>query len=209
MNLDFNKELPNAIKSYPSFSIKENNGKAYLKGILDIPNEAGDVLGSFLVEIHSHEKFPYRFPIVYETGGEILPHADWHKYGDNSCCLTVEPDEIILCKNGMTITSFIREIVTPYFANQLYRKAEGRYFNEYPHGVQGFRVFYANLFKSEDVSFWLDCLKYAFKEKKGGRNDKCYCKSGLKYKNCHLKVEEKLRVLGLNKVLQDIKVIIE
>lgn len=209
MNPDFKKELPKVVESYPNLTIKEHDGKDYLKGILDILNENGDVLGSFLIEIHSHEKFPYRFPKLYEVGREIPVHADWHKYSDNSCCLTVEPDEIIICKNGMSVSSFIKEIAVPYFANQLYRRAEGIFFNEYPHGTKGFRVFYNNLFKSEDVSFWLDCLKHTFKSKKSMRNENCYCDSGMKFKSCHLKVEEKLRVLGLNKVLKDIKNIIE
>ena len=207
MNPFFQKELPLVLKKYPNLVLKSKNQKAYLKGILDISNEDGEILGNFSVEIYSTEKFPYRFPVLYEVGGDIPSHPDWHKYNDDSCCLTVQPEEIIICKHGITIISFIEKIAIPYFANQLYRKSEGKYLNEYPHGKDGFKVFYTALFKSDDYSFWLKCLEQTFNSKKIGRNDQCYCNSGQKFKNCHLAVEEKLQILGKNKVLTDIKII--
>lgn len=209
MNKYFQKELPIVLEKYPNLVLKNNGENVYLKGILDISDENGDVVGNFSVEIHSTEKFPYRFPKLYEVGGDIPIHADWHKYNDNSCCLTVEPDEIIICKNGISIINFIENIAVPYFANQLYRKIEGKYLNEYPHGINGYRVFYSTLFKDDKVSFWLDCVKRTFSSVKTMRNDKCYCNSGLKYKNCHLPVEDKLKILGKNKVLNDIEIIIK
>ena len=205
MNQHFQKELLTVVKSYPNLAVISVGQEDYLKGILDIPNNNGDVVGSFLIEIHSVEKFPYRFPKLYEVGGEIPIHPDWHKYNDNSCCLTVEPDEVIKCRYGITLIYFIENIAIPYFANQLYRKAEGNYLNEYPHGYEGLRVFYAELFNDNNISAWLDYLKKAFDGNKMRRNDKCYCLSGRKYKLCHLKVEEKLRVLGKNKILNDIQ----
>jgi len=208
MNEHFQKELLTVVKSYPNLTVKSVGQEDYLKGILDIPNNNGDVVGSFLIEIHSVEKFPYRFPKLYEVGGEIPIHPDWHKYNDNSCCLTVEPDEVIKCRYGITLIYFIENIAVPYFANQLYRKAEGKYLNEYPHGYEGLRVFYAELFNDNNISAWLDYLKKAFDRNIMRRNDKCYCHSGRKYKLCHLKVEEKLRVLGQSKILNDIQSIL-
>jgi hypothetical protein len=209
MNQHFQKELLSVIKKYPNLKLKFEKQEGYLKGILDIPNESGDIAGNFLIEIHSVEKFPYRFPKLYEVGGEIPIHHDWHKYNDNSCCLTVEPDEIIKCKNGITLIGFIEDVVIPYFANQLYRKTEGKYFNEYPHGSEGLYVFYADLFRNENISVWLEYLDKTFNGKKTMRNGLCYCNSGLKFKFCHLQVEEKLKILGKDKILIDIKNIVK
>jgi hypothetical protein len=209
MNQIFEQELKIVSDKFPNLVRKQNSWSSYLKGILDIKDENGNVAGSFLIEIHQSESFPYRFPKLYEVGGDIPMHADWHKYNDNSCCLTVEPDEIIICRNGISIIDFIENIAVPYFANQIYRKREGRFLNEYPHGFEGFRVFYANLFKSDDTSLWLNCIDRAFSSRKGNRNDKCYCNSGIKYKNCHLPIENKLKILGKNKILIDLENIIK
>lgn len=209
MNEYFLKELPIVLDKYQNLQLKKDGQNMYLKGVLDILNENGDVAGSFLVEIHSSERFPYRFPKLYEVGGDIPLHADWHKYDDSSCCLTVEPDEIIICKYGISVMKFIENIAVPYFANQLYRKIEGKYLNEYPHGIKGYRVFYSALFKDDKITFWMDCLERAFNNTKTRRNDKCYCNSGEKYKKCHLPVEDKLKILGKNKVLRDIEIIIK
>ncbi|MBF01076.1 SEC-C metal-binding domain-containing protein [Flavobacterium coralii] len=208
MNQHFQNELSIVVNKFPNLAVKSLGQEIYLRGILDVPNDNGDIVGSFLIEIHSVEKFPYRFPKLYEVGGEIPVHPDWHKYNDNSCCLTVEPDELIICRHGITLSYFIESIAIPYFANQLYRKAEGKYFNEYPHGYQGLYVFYAELFNNKDISVWLEYLKRTFSGKKAMRNDKCYCASGKKFKYCHMKTEEKLRVLGRTRILNDIQDII-
>ena len=204
MNQTFQNELSEAITKFPNLSIRHIKGEAILKGILDISDENSVVIGSFSVEMHPTEKFPYRFPKLFEVGGDIPCNADWHKYSDNSCCITIEQDEILECKNGITILYFIEQMVIPYFANQLYKIKTGKYLNEYPHGKDGVRLFYAELFKSNDIKFWCICFEHAFNKVQMRRNDKCYCKSGVKYKKCHLVVEEKLNIIGKQKVIIDI-----
>lgn len=200
----FRNQIPFVLEKYPNLILRNKEGRDYLKGILDVSDGNGDVVGNFSVEIYSTEKFPYRFPELYEVGGDIPNHPDWHKYDNGLCCLTVEQDEIIKCKSGMSILQFIDDIAIPYFANQIYRKREGVYLNEYPHGLDGFRVFYTKLFKSDDLSLWIKCCKSVFLKRIKRRNDKCYCGSGQKFKNCHLPVEEKVQILGKNKVITDI-----
>jgi len=205
MNLFFQKELPQVVSKYPNLSIKNDKGTGFLKGIIDVSTKNDLIIGNFSVEIHSTGKFPYRFPKLYEVGGDIPCEADWHKYSDNSCCFTVEPEEILICKNGITLIQFIEDIAIPYFANQIYRKQEGNYLREYPHDNAGIRMFYSELFKSENINFWIKCFKNAFNKNEIRRNDKCYCNSGSKYKKCHQLVEEKIQILGKDRVLSDIK----
>jgi hypothetical protein len=207
MNRMFLNELSSVLTNYPDLVVKKKDGKDFLKGILDILDERGTVVRSFSVEIHSTEKYPYRFPKVYEVAGEIPRSPDWHKYDDDSCCFTVEQEEILLCHSGISLIYFIHKVVIPYFANQLYRIKTGHYLNEYPHGLKGVIVFYKDLFKSDDLSFWEKCYTSAFIKGKTGRNDKCYCCSGQKFKNCHLPVENKLKILSEERVLKDIKLI--
>jgi hypothetical protein len=207
MNQVFQRELTEAISRFPELSIININGQDILKGILDISDESSAVIGSFSIEIYPTEKFPYRFPKIFEVGGDIPCNADWHKFPDNSCCLTVEQDEILKCNNGITLRYFIERMVIPYFANQLYRKETGHYLDEYPHGKDGIRQFYIELFKSNNPGFWDLCYKHAFENVRIGRNEKCYCNSGEKHKKCHMNVEEKLQIIGKSKILNDLKLI--
>lgn len=208
MNKAFENELSDVIKKFPNLSIKQIDGHKILKGILDIYDESSTVAGSFSVEIHPTEKFPYRFPKLFEVGGDIPMVNDWHKYEDNSCCITVEQEEILKCHTGITLLKFIEKETIPYFANQLYRKSTGRYLNDYPHGKAGVKQFYTELFKSSDIRFWYRCHEYAFNSVQMRRNDKCYCNSGEKYKKCHMPIEEKLQIIGSQKVLNDLNIII-
>lgn len=209
MNKLFENELQNAIKKYPDLIVRKNSdGSEYLKGILNIPDDTGNIADSFSIEIHATAKFPYRYPKVYEVGGDIPMEADWHKYNDNSCCLTVEQEELIDCHYGITLIYFIERVVIPYFANQIYRKTTGHYLNEYPHGIDGVRLFYSNLFESDDKNLWKTCVINCFTKGKFERNHKCYCGSGRKFKTCHLPVEDKLQILGKEKVINDLKVIL-
>lgn len=200
-----NADLAEAIGKYPNLAVKNTiHGVPILKGVLDILDDTSIVVGSFLIEIHPTKDYPYRFPQLYEIGGDILNQADWHKYTDGRCCITVPPDEIIQCKNGITILQFIESYAIPYFANQIYRKTYGSYKNgEYAHGTDGMFQFYENLFKSKNTSMWLDCYNYTFTGKKilCGRNEPCLCDSGFKFKTCHLPIFDKLRVIGKEDVL--------
>lgn len=206
-NSYFERELELVVKEYSQLKIKKVDNTFYLKGILDIPDDENNIAGSFAVEIYSTAQFPYRFPKLFEVGGDIPCEADWHKYSDNSCCLTVPANEILMCKNRITILRFIKDNAIPYFANQLYRKKVGKYFNEYSHGFQGIYEFYIDLFHTKDHSIWIKCLNYAMGKSTFKRYNLCYCGSNVKYKKCHLKVENNLREIGWEQILNDFKLI--
>jgi hypothetical protein len=208
MNIYFQNELQDVLKKYSNFSIKKNEKQIdYLKGILDISNCQGNIVGSFSVEIYPTEKFPYHFPKIYEVGEEIPNIADWHKYPDNSCCITVKPDEIIKCKDGISIIQFIENFAIPYFANQIYRKLTGKYLKEYSHGIKGLKEFYIEFFKSNNINLWNKTIDNCIKNIRNERNQECYCNSKIKYKKCHLQIENDIRIIGIDRVINDIKII--
>lgn len=204
-NKAFNEQLDSFVKEYPNFQKKTDSDNPYLKGILDIPDDEGIVAGSFSVEIHPTSDFPYAFPILYEVGGEIPCEADWHKYSDGSCCLTVRAKEKLMCKNGINLVWFVQNIAVPYFANQLYKKQTGKYLQEYSHGGEGIWEFYAELFHSRDYKVWRRCLENSFGNSKFERNGECYCNSGKKYKKCHLPIENEIRSIGKTQIENDFK----
>lgn len=202
----FCSHLEETVKNFPNLSIKELEGKKYLKGILDVPNEEQIIVGSFLVEIHFTDLYPYRFPKLFEIGRIIPNLADWHRYSDKSCCITVEPDEILICKYGINITVFIKKYAVSYFANYIHKKVTGKYKNgEYAHGYSGLKQFYTELLKTSDYSLWNKYLQYSFNRLKIplDRNELCFCKSGTKFKKCHLLIFHQLYQLGEQYILTD------
>lgn len=204
----FCDQLEEVIIKYPNLSIANKNGEKFLKGILDIPNDESIIVSSYLVEIYFTNYFPFRFPKLYEIGGDIPNNIDWHKFADNSCCITVLPDEILKCKTGIGLLEFIEKYCFSFFANHIFRKREGQYLNgEYGHGIKGVQEFYSNLLKTAEVNKWLSYFRYIFLGvgNKYGRNDKCFCDSNEKFKNCHLKIFELLREIGYEQCLYDFK----
>lgn len=99
----FCHQLEYVIKKFPNFKIEESGSGKILKGILDITNSENEVVSSFSVEIRFSPGFPFRFPFLFEVGGDIPNEADWHKYPNGRCCITVDPDEILKCKNGISV----------------------------------------------------------------------------------------------------------
>jgi len=209
--ISFCHQIDSVIKKFPHLKITELDGVQLLKGILDITNEDKEVLGSFLIEINYCVDFPYRFPLLYEVGGDIPNLANWHKYSDDRCCITVEPDEILKCKDGISVIGFIDNYAIPYFANQIYRKQNGRYKNgEYSHGPIGLLEFYSVLFQTTDKSKWREYVNSASSGNaiNAGRNVKCFCGSGLKYKNCHNKIFYNINRIGIKRIINDLKIYI-
>jgi hypothetical protein len=179
-----------------------------LKGILDIKDTSGEVVGSYSIEIFYRIEFPYRFPILFEVGDAIPNIADRHKFPNGSCCITVLPDEILKCKDGISVLSFIEKYAIPYFANQIYFTQNGKFLNgEYSHGNKGFIEFYNDFFKTTDRAKWREDVE---KVRSGttinmDRNKPCFCGSGQKFKNCHDKIYYNISRLGINQIMNDLK----
>lgn len=206
----FCKQLEDVIRKFPSLSIKEKDNTKYLKGILDISNEDSKIVGNYLIEIHFVDKFPFQFPMLFETGGSILNEADWHKYPDGRCCITVLPDEILKCKLGITVLEFVEKYCLSFFANHIHRKLTGTYLNgEYSHGITGIKGFYTDLFETDDFSKWENYYKHCFlmTTVRIGRNDKCFCGSNFKFKNCHYRIFASLYEIGPKQAFYDLKLI--
>lgn len=208
----FNEQIQGAVRKYPNLKILQNNdGLSFLRGVLDIPNDRNEIVGHFLIEVHCSEKFPFRFPILFEIGGEIPDGADWHKYNNGSCCITVLANEIIICRNGIVVALFIEKYAIPHFANHIHKKLTGEYKNgEYAHGIKGICQFYESLMKTANKDLWIQYYKNTFQNLRvdSERNDICFCGSGDKYKHCHLRVFDSLRQIGEKQVLHDLNLIL-
>lgn len=210
-HIRFEEQLPSVLRRYSNLKIiKDESGTSYLKGVLDVPNDNNEIVGHFFIEIHASERFPYQFPILFEIGGEIPLEPDWHRNKNGSCCITFWTDEIVKCKNGISVSSFVEQYAIPYLANHIHKRQTGEYKNgEYAHGLKAIGQYYQELMKTGDRMLWLQYYRNAFRNLSihQERNDLCFCGSGIKYKKCHLKVFNTLKEIGEEQVLRDFRLL--
>lgn len=206
-NTIFNDQLPGVIKEYPCLSIKEKDSIQYLSGNIDLVDQEHILWDTYKVEISPSVNFPYRFPIVYETGGQIPRNIDWHIFErTGNCCIKVVQEEILICHEGISLLSFIKDQLIPYLFNQMYRRKKGFFLNERSHGVFGPGEFYAEkLNVGEDIDLIIKLLQFIESSNKEPlRVSDCFCGSGKKYRKCHREAYRLLSKLGKEQLTKDI-----
>lgn len=164
---------------------EESQGLPTVTGDLFLRDETGTVIDSYSIKIVAGNGFPFRFPLVYETGGRIPVNIDWHVFSDGHCCIKAMPEEILLSKRGITLSYFIREQVIPYFFNQKHRELHGFFLRERSHNEEANLQFFKEHFKTNDANLVLRLLTEAQMATGRKSNSKCLCGSGRKYKKCH------------------------
>ena len=161
------------------------------------PNEDGCVEGEYSIDINLGKQDRYSLPKVFETGGKIekckrklniATNDDMHLNGDCSCCLGIySPQEV----SKLSLYKFVVEEVYPYFVWQAYFE---KYEKEPPCGALPHSYQKALSIRIREVENDLKSLQYEQKGRPKGshRNQLCPCGSGLKYKVCCLRQDEKI-----------------
>lgn len=192
-NLAFRKAAETIEKDFPSLHYVEiDNAVPAVAGDLVLLDEVGGVLDTYQIVIKETQLFPKRFPFVYEVGGRIPHNIDWHVFNDGHCCIKSIPEEILLCKGGMSLPTFVREQVVPYFFNQKHREMHGFFLHERSHGLRGNIEFFEDLFGTKDAQTILQWLLFIKKRREPNRVNECFCGSGRKYRKCHREVYRKI-----------------
>lgn len=197
----FENEITGVLEKYPKLSVNSANGKIILKGDIELIDEHGVYRDTYSIEIHPVAAFPFRFPYVFETGGKLPWNVDWHVFeNDGHCCIKVEPEEILICKNGITLLNFIEQQVFPYFFNQTFRRINGYYINERAHGLLGIINFYREQFKEKNVQRLIMLMEFVLNNREPNRVSKCFCGTGNKYRKCHKDAYRMLHDIGVETV---------
>lgn len=192
----FVNQLDEVIAKYPRLNKHISDNEIMLKGFIDIIDESGKLWDTYEILIRPSPDFPNKFPILFEIGEKIPKNGDWHIYTDGSCCLTVPPNEVIACKNGISVLTFVEDWVLPYLANQTYRALTGNFVNEYSHGTLGLVEYYQNLLNTKDKNQIIRLLTFILDNKKPHRTNKCFCGSNQKFRHCHKKAYETIHLIG-------------
>jgi hypothetical protein len=198
-----------AIIDYPKLKLVEKADHIIIKGEIELYQDA-ELLDTYQIEIHPSLKFPFRFPIVFETGGMIPINVDWHIYPTSeNCCIKVLPEELLICKDGISISCFIKNELIPYFFNQTYRRENGFFINERSHGIKGLVEFYAEKFKTNDIKKIILILGHIAFKGEPDRVALCFCGSKEKYRRCHREAYKLLSQLKKEDLLSQLQIIIE
>ena len=179
---------------FPKLRVLEKDGLPIILGELDLISENEGLIDIYSIEIHPTTDYPSRFPLVYETGGRIPRNIDWHIFEtDGHCCIKALPEEVLICKDGITLSYFIEKEVVPFFFNQTFRRLRGYFLNERPHGISGEIEFFKSELRTDNILEVVKWLFFISQRKELSRSEKrCFCGSQLMYRNCHRETYKKL-----------------
>lgn len=184
--IKFKNEAENIHLYFPELQFIEPIGDTcYISGELVLNDDNGNFVDSYSVKIVSSKNYPENFPLVYEIGGRIPNNIDWHVYSEGHCCIKATPEEILICRNGITLVEFINTQVKPYFFNQKFRELYGHFLNERSHGPSGHIEFFQEKFKTNNLRLIIKGLIMLYENNIPNRTANCFCGSDLKFRKCH------------------------
>jgi hypothetical protein len=182
----FDQEASGIKLRYPDLDKICRDDKSIIAGTLLLADSSHVLHDHYEIEIHGVPEYPFRFPRVFETGGRLPINVDWHVFEtDGHCCFRTQPEELLACKKGVDLISFIEKEVKPYFFNQTFRNKFGYYLNERSHGTNGEIEFFFDLFRTKDLLQVYKHLKFVLGRQQPSRTQDCYCGSKEKYRRCH------------------------
>jgi len=175
------------------------------------------IYDSYEIEVEFLPDFPHSFPQVREIGGRIQRIAKKYNIKDirelhvnknqnNAVCLCPKPEEYLRYLDGIDIVDFFNALVLPYFYGLSYYERHKQLPRDaYGHGDLGIFEFYIEHRKEgKDIPLIEACIK-SLSDKKSKeylkRKDKikghwnCICGSSKKFRDCHVKALQGLRLL--------------
>ena len=188
------------------YHIDEAAGGVSLEGSITLLAECG-VPTCIPVRVEFPGDYPTREPRVYDAAGRFPHEANRHFYPDGQCCLWLPPESRWDATDPEGLVRFLEEVAV-FLDRQLVYEAEGK--GTWPgaqrgHSGDGYVEFVQELLGGDQQLLVVLAPIFAH-HSDIGRNSRCPCGSGLKYKKCHLAtVQEISRRVGfvtLRKVFQ-------
>jgi hypothetical protein len=154
-------------------------------GAIDVIDDENNLWATYNVKIIVPKKYPEEIFQLQETGGQIPKKADWHN--SNNCCVSTTAIIYSVLGEDISLLNWLEKFAHPYLANHIYKVKTGQYASgEFLHFTDGTIQGYEKLFKLKGVKEVYQKLKMICSVLQKGRNDKCFCGSGKKFKHCYL-----------------------
>ncbi len=175
-------EIQEVTRKYQSLKSLPSN---ILKGQINLVIK-GELYHQFDLTIQSHIDHPYRFPMVWETGGDIPRIVDRHVFPETgNLCFGVRAEERVVCSGGISLSWFFDNVLVPRLADEYCVMNGGEYKKERSHGILGDWEYYFKEFNTDNPLFILTILVLLKLRIPPKSNDMCLCGSGNKYSECH------------------------
>ncbi len=203
---NFEKDFSEATQFFPKLTCKKDQEKQrwVVSGELDILDIHGDYWDTYKIALYFPFSYPYCKPLVQELSFHINRNDDWHIDKKGFCCVDIEHRILVYETLGINLTKFLKEKVYPYFSNQTYKRVTGTYADgEYKHNFEGVIQYYKEDLGIETDVLAINILEAILQNKMPGRNEPCICGKG-KFKHCHLKSVEPLKLLSKERLVEDL-----
>lgn len=212
------------LSKYSSFSYEDSRGEvAELTGTLSIIDQKeGFLWGRFAIVYKistcstktsgiERLSYPSRIPEVYLLDHPEMRDIDRHIAENGYCCLTTAVESRLVLGKKYTLIDFTEKLVIPFFARQIKYEYTGIWpTGEYSHYNEGLYEYYQLRLGLNSKEKVVPALQVLGAKKKVGRNENCFCGSGVKYKKCCLqKVEMMQENVEREYFLRDLEEILE
>lgn len=170
-----------------------------------LKDDSDKLIESFAVRVCIPLKYPNTVPIVLSTDEKITRHEDLHISEEGIICFEHGYNLNKYASGGLRLYDFIEYYFPKYFS-WILLKQNGNTENlkEWAHGKKGNLEMYELLLCTSDIRKMEAFLVQYLSVSKPGRNQKCYCNSGKKIKNCHLEAINFLRSTSKKEIEKDL-----
>lgn len=149
----------------------------------------GGLIESFGIILLLPKNYPNAFPIVFSTDGKIEKSDDFHISKEGEICVEHTYVANNLVRGGLRLYDFIDYYLPKYFSWVLLKRCGlSSELEEWGHQDKGTIQLYETLLNNTDGKAIKKFLEKYLSVTKIKRNDRCYCGSGTKLKNCHYEV---------------------
>lgn len=190
--MNLNQELLPVLQKYPTFGLIPSG----VSGRLEVTDPNKGLSHVFdLIIIWYNSK---RYPLVFETGGYIPKTIDFHVYpAQKNLCIKALPEELWICRNGLSPLTFIEEELKPCLFHHIFRKEYGHFEQERAHDTRGNIDSLKELVGISSDAWLVELIERYFRFQYPNPNDICSCRSGRKFFNCCADDWKKLSILGI------------
>jgi hypothetical protein len=211
MKNQLKKDLNSFLDKYFKFSVnidKTGDSLLVLDGVIEVVDTNGDFWNDYEVRIVVPKLgYPNVVPKIYETSAKIVRHDDFHISKEGKCCLDIHHKLMLEKRRGITLISFYKKYIYPFFANHQYKiKTESYAGEEYKHDVDGVIQFYNEEFSLTDYELIIKHIECSLGILKAGRNKQCPICGNPKYKKCCRTTVEKLKSFGKEILRMDLAI---
>lgn len=154
-------------------------------GAIDVIDDQGTLWDTYEVKIVIPKNYPEELFELQEIGNKIPKDPNWHN--GQSCCVSTDATIYSTLGEDLSLLNWLVKFAHPFLANHIVKKETGKYAGgEFPHNIEGTIAGYEKLFDLQGALMVYNKLKILCSVLNLGRNNKCFCGSGLKFKKCFL-----------------------